>query len=219
MVSSRGAKSIGEVLTLLQREFADVSISKIRFLENQGLISPERTASGYRMFREIDIERLRYVLREQREHFLPLRVIKEKLDRGEVTLEHSPTKRSDEPRTRAELLAETALSDAQLRDLEQFGLIEAEHVDAQRCYGANAVAIAHVAAQFLQRGVEARHLRQFRTAVDREVDLYRQAVVALRAKAGTQARAEAHQELAELQRLGSEMRNELLRHALRSGVS
>src|SRR6478736_1537242 len=72
--------SIGEVLSLLQEEFPDITISKIRFLESQGLLDPERTPSGYRKFYEPDIARLRWILRQQKEHFLPLRVIKERLD-------------------------------------------------------------------------------------------------------------------------------------------
>src|SRR5450759_226446 len=80
VVSARSYLSIGDVLTLLRQEFPDVTISKIRFLESQGLVNPERTPSGYRKFYEHDVERLRWVLRQQREHFLPLKVIKDRLD-------------------------------------------------------------------------------------------------------------------------------------------
>ncbi|MGA8724087.1 MAG: MerR family transcriptional regulator, partial [Acidimicrobiales bacterium] len=79
-MSSRSYLSIGDVLTLLRQEFPDVTISKIRFLESQGLVNPERTPSGYRKFYEHDVERLRWVLRQQRENFLPLKVIKDRLD-------------------------------------------------------------------------------------------------------------------------------------------
>jgi DNA-binding transcriptional MerR regulator len=88
-MAERAFLSIGEVLTLLQDEFPDVTISKIRFLESQGLIDPERTPSGYRKFYEPDVERLRYILREQKEHYLPLKVIKDKLD-GVVSDEEAP---------------------------------------------------------------------------------------------------------------------------------
>ena len=80
-MSARSYLSIGDVLTLLRQEFPDVTISKIRFLESQGLVNPERTPSGYRKFYEHDVERLRWVLRQQREHFLPLKVIKDRLGR------------------------------------------------------------------------------------------------------------------------------------------
>ncbi|HEX4218521.1 MAG TPA: MerR family transcriptional regulator, partial [Acidimicrobiales bacterium] len=81
-MSGRSYLSIGDVLTLLRQEFPDITISKIRFLESQGLVNPERTPSGYRKFYEHDVERLRWVLRQQREHFLPLKVIKDRLDDG-----------------------------------------------------------------------------------------------------------------------------------------
>ncbi len=81
-MSGRSYLSIGDVLTLLRQEFEDITISKIRFLESQGLVNPERTPSGYRKFYEHDVERLRWVLRQQREHFLPLKVIKDRLDDG-----------------------------------------------------------------------------------------------------------------------------------------
>ena len=84
-MSSRSYLSIGDVLTLLRQEFPDVTISKIRFLESQGLVNPERTPSGYRKFYEHDVERLRWVLRQQREHFLPLKVIKDRLDEDGTT--------------------------------------------------------------------------------------------------------------------------------------
>src|SRR5262245_62740821 len=90
-MSDRAYMSIGEVLALLQAEFPDVTISKIRFLESQGLIDPERTPSGYRKFYPADIERLRWILKEQRENFLPLKVIKDRLESGEPITESEPT--------------------------------------------------------------------------------------------------------------------------------
>ena len=84
-MSSRTYLSIGDVLTLLREEFPDVTISKIRFLESQGLVNPERSPSGYRKFFEADVERLRWVLRQQREHFLPLKVIRDRLDAGDLS--------------------------------------------------------------------------------------------------------------------------------------
>jgi len=86
-VTSRTYLSIGDVLTLLREEFPDVTISKIRFLESQGLVNPERSPSGYRKFFDHDVERLRWVLRQQREHFLPLKVIRDRLDAGDIDLD------------------------------------------------------------------------------------------------------------------------------------
>ena len=96
-MADRAHLSIGEVLALLQDEFPDVTISKIRFLESQGLLDPERTPSGYRKFYDADIERLRWILRQQREHFLPLKVIKDRLESGRA---RSPTSELDRRRWR-----------------------------------------------------------------------------------------------------------------------
>jgi DNA-binding transcriptional MerR regulator len=100
MSMDKGYLSIGEVLSLLQDEFPDITISKIRFLESQGLIDPERTASGYRKFYEADLERLRFILREQKEHFLPLRVIKDRLDDGEIGAPATPVPSPNHPTQR-----------------------------------------------------------------------------------------------------------------------
>jgi DNA-binding transcriptional MerR regulator len=90
-MAERSHLSIGEVLNLLQDEFPDVTISKIRFLESQGLIDPERTESGYRKFKDVDVKRLRWILHQQRDHFLPLKVIKERLQSGELDLDEPTT--------------------------------------------------------------------------------------------------------------------------------
>jgi DNA-binding transcriptional MerR regulator len=100
MSMDKGYLSIGEVLSLLQDEFPDITISKIRFLESQGLIDPERTPSGYRKFYEVDLDRLRFILREQKDHFLPLRVIKDRLDDGEIGAPPSPTPSPNHPTQR-----------------------------------------------------------------------------------------------------------------------
>src|SRR3954470_15900681 len=91
-VAERAYLSIGEVLSLLREEFPDVTISKIRFLESQGLLDPERTPSGYRKFYEPDVERLRWILRQQREHFLPLKVIKGRLLSGGTAVDEAPAR-------------------------------------------------------------------------------------------------------------------------------
>ncbi len=108
--ATRGHLSIGEVLSLLQDEFPDITISKIRFLESQGLIDPERTPSGYRKFYEIDIARLRWILVQQRENFLPLKVIKERIERGELDDELSadsePDAKADQDPARAEVVVD-----------------------------------------------------------------------------------------------------------------
>src|SRR3982751_2335879 len=97
-MADRAHLSIGEVLSLLQGEFPDITISKIRFLESQGLLDPERTPSGYRKFYEPDIERLRWILVQQRENFLPLRVIKDRLAGDRTTATSTPERAREEPR-------------------------------------------------------------------------------------------------------------------------
>jgi DNA-binding transcriptional MerR regulator len=186
-------RGIGEVLQLLQAEFDGVTISKIRFLESEGLVTPARTASGYRKFSAADIERLRYVLTAQRDQYLPLRVIKEHLgaiDRGlRPAAAGPPVAPSSLPQTpgqpvaedfgaagtelrltRAELLAASKVSPALLAELETHGLVVADG----NHYGGDAIVVAQVAAELAAYGLEPRHLRAFRTAADREVGLIEQ---------------------------------------------
>jgi DNA-binding transcriptional MerR regulator len=188
-----GGSSIGEVLQLLQAEFADVTISKLRFLEAEGLVAPARTASGYRKFSAADIERLRYVLTAQRDQYLPLRVIKEHLgamDRGlRPSLGGPPVAPSDLPGppelpgaeefatygtelklTREELRVAAGISTELLDELESHNLVVARG----NHYDGDAILVAKTAAEFAQYGIEPRHLRPFRTAADREVGLIEQ---------------------------------------------
>jgi DNA-binding transcriptional MerR regulator len=184
---------IGEVLQLLQAEFADVTISKIRFLEAEGLVTPARTASGYRKFSAADVERLRYVLTMQRDQYLPLKVIKEHLgaiDRGlrpaPVGPPVAPATLPEPPGlpvaddfgasgielrlTRDELRAAAKISAELLAELESHGLV----VATGNHYDGDAIVIAQVAQELAAYGIEPRHLRAFRTAADREVGLIEQ---------------------------------------------
>jgi DNA-binding transcriptional MerR regulator len=187
--------SIGAVLAKLKPDFPDVSISKIRFLETEGLVEPERTPAGYRQFSVNDVERLRYVLAAQRDHYLPLRVIKDQLDAIDRGLEPAtPAPRlprslvsADGPSaedfvpaaavrmSRVELLADSSLTTEQLRELEGFALIAP---GAGGWYDADSALIARTAAELLQAGLEPRHLRPFRTAAERESALVAQMVSA-----------------------------------------
>lgn len=219
------ALTIGAVLAHVQDEFPDITISKIRFLESEGLLEPSRSPSGYRQFSTEHVERLRYILRAQRDHFWPLKVIKESLDALDRGLEGGansggrpvppvPSLDADiadvadvagrvgesdsqssvavagkdlqAPRrtrmrlTRAELMASAVLEPQTLTELESHGLIRA---DAQGHYDDEALRIAHACSGLGRYGIEARHLRPFRTAADREVGLIRQAVAGLPAGA------------------------------------
>ena len=172
------ALTIGEVINLLKEEFPDVSVSKVRFLEDQGLIHPGRSRSGYRQFHENDLKRLRYILRLQRDHFLPLKVIKSKLtmwDRGEEPATSSP---DGAPRLRRDLgdpdgeydadrlTAQSGLNSAQYRSLIEHGLLP-----EQGPYHDDHLAICIEAGRLIGLGLEARHLRSVLLAAARASDL------------------------------------------------
>ena len=297
--------SIGEVLSLLQDEFPDITISKIRFLESQGLIDPERTPSGYRKFYEADIDRLRWILVQQREHFLPLKVIKDRLadpeaGQGELLLsdgtppppapavtapvepepvpvaEDSPAHvaqavadaAADLAAASAEAVLDHADADTQpiwmvdlakasaaskadaaaaearlplasdsgptevsltaqelclaadisreaLRSLEQYGLIAGRPLGDDVFYDGDCLLIATKSAGFLERGVEARHLRMYKVAAEREAGFLEQLTMPLLKQRNPQARRDAVELVEELSALGHDLRGALLRANLR----
>jgi DNA-binding transcriptional MerR regulator len=319
--TDRSHLSIGEVLSLLQEEFPDVTISKIRFLEAQGLLDPERTPSGYRKFYEADVQRLRYILREQKDNYLPLKVIKDRLDEtgpvrtaptaaGPSGLEdggraapepaaaapaverqngltavalddrpapaaertlvppvapaartaprraapervadviEAPTPRA-QPRqagddatlqltgpsaagppsgaasagsvslTADELAQASGLSARAVRELEGYGLLECHVVGDTSYYDAEALVLARTAAGFLEHGIEARHIRGYKVAAEREAALYEQIVLPLLKQRNPDAKRRAGQTVAELVRLGDQMRSVLLRRGLRDHI-
>ncbi len=170
----RGQFGIGEVLAQLRPEFPDISPSKIRFLEAEGLIEPERSRSGYRRFSAPDIERLRYILTVQRDSYLPLRVIRERLaDGGDAAqAQSSGAGRAPEGLTRRQLLDAAEISETELTELEDYGLIRR----VSRQYGPDALAVARAVAALRQYGVQARHLRAVKASADREANLVEQVV-------------------------------------------
>jgi len=171
--TGRGQFGIGEVLAQLQPEFPDISTSKIRFLEAEGLIEPARSRSGYRRFSAADIERLRYILTMQRDSYLPLRVIRERLaDGAEGADGQPPAGRSSAGMTRRQLLDAAEISEAELTELEDYGLIRR----VGRQYGADALAVARALAALRQYGVQARHLRPVKAAADRAANLVEQVI-------------------------------------------
>ena len=336
-MEERAYLSIGEVLSLLKEEFPDVTISKIRFLESQGLLDPERTPSGYRKFYDTDVERLRWILRQQREHFLPLKVIKGRLRGGaegmgdeaspedgsgadapaggddlavgeptdvsadgsggtlleahagpgagagaagpgpgigaDVAASGGPSTGSDLPRARSsfggsglgdsapggsgqatthaptapstvggssfpgsggyldlppltvtatgvslslsELSAASGLDDEQLKELEKYGLLSGRKVASSIYYDEDALNVAMLAAGFMKYGVEARHLRMYKTAGEREAGFFEQVVMPMLKQRNPQARKQATDALAELTQLGQGLRAAMLRQLLR----
>lgn len=198
--------TIGAVLTALREEFPDVTVSKLRFLEAEGLVTPQRTPKGYRQFTAADVERLRFVLRAQRDQFWPLKVIRESLEAMDRGLEPAPpgglrprppapAPDADVPEpadlgaevsrmesravrvSRAELRDASGLEDDAVGELVGFGLL---HPDGDGWFGEGDLAVAGAAAALAAYGIEARHLRPFRIAADREVGLVEQALASRR---------------------------------------
>jgi DNA-binding transcriptional MerR regulator len=169
-----GRLTIGEVCNRLNGEFPDVSISKIRYLEDQGLLNPRRTQGGYRLFSEDDVERLETILRLQRDEFLPLRVIREELEAGAGTKRRrrrSVVDDGEEELDLAELCDRAGITVDRARELEEFGLLESRLEDGQRLYAESEADIAAACEALAQFGIGARNLRAFRTAANRESSL------------------------------------------------
>ena len=239
-VPARAYLSIGEVLNRLRPDFADITISKIRFLESEGLIEPQRTPSGYRKFTTSDLERLRYVLLAQRDQYLPLKVIKDNLDAIDRGLVPAATGSVPAPRptlglatidgemapstfgevsemrlSRDELLKNSGLKEDQLVELEGYGLINIRG----RHYDGDALAIAKAVTEMAGFGIEARHLRSFKSAADREIGLIEQVITPLTRQKGADSKARAEEVQKEIASLSIRLHAALVRgglHRLRS---
>ncbi len=203
---ARGYLGISEVLAQLRGDFPDISVSKIRFLETEGLITPARSPSGYRRFCVADVDRLRYILAAQRDQYLPLRVIKERLislDPGnQAAVRPGDRERDSQPDgkpgaaaalpggsapgllNRRELVAAAGLTEALLTELETFGLVRR----VGRQYGPDALQVALAAVALTTYGVEARHLRAVRAAAERETTMIESLVAPILAQRGRGAR-------------------------------
>ncbi|MDN3296486.1 MerR family transcriptional regulator [Streptomyces ficellus] len=223
--------SIGTVLHQLREEFPEVTISKIRFLESEGLVEPQRTASGYRKFSPRDVERLARILRMQRDHYLPLKVIREHLDaveRGEQvrlpsapgpqreSLDGNPWEAGEDRPTaarvgRAELLAAAGAGEEELAAWESYGLITPA---SDGGYDAEAVTVAKLVAELGRFGLEPRHLRAVKAAADREAGLVEQVVAPLRRHRNPQTRAHAEATAKELAALSVRLHAALVQTAL-----
>ena len=180
---TRAGVSIGQVLDELRVEFPDISPSKIRFLEAEGLIQPLRSSSGYRRFAVADIERLRFILTAQRDEYLPLRVIKERLDVVDGAAADGGGGAGEPPAlsmTRSELLTAARAAEGLLAELEDYGLVR-----RARAYGAQALSVLRAAALLAEYGIQPRHLRPVKAAAEREVSLVEQAVAPLTKQKGS----------------------------------
>ncbi|PWU49473.1 MerR family transcriptional regulator [Micromonospora globispora] len=227
--------SIGEVLAQLRVEFPDTTISKLRFLEAEGLVEPQRTAAGYRKYSWDDVARLRFVLTAQRDQYLPLRVIRDQLAEweasgsapgrqrptlvavgpgGEVPGRDAESAESSEVRLgRADLIARSGIAESTLAELERLGVLVS---DPPGWYDADALIIARAVAGLAAYGLEPRHLRGYRTAADREVGLFAQLVAPLARQSDPAARARAAETARELVALSQQLHAALVRVGLRS---
>jgi DNA-binding transcriptional MerR regulator len=236
--------SIGEVLGLLRPDFPDVSISKIRFLEAEGLVEPERAASGYRKFSPADLQRLRYILSAQRDHYLPLKVIREHLAAIERGLE-PPSEAGGSPRVpdsasaaaRAaeadatdaaeavgapelrisadELIANSGITHRQLDELLGYGLLRP--LPGTEYFDADALTVASTVAALGGYGLEPRHLRAYKSAADREIGVIEQVVRPGARHRDDSSRERAARQVAELTTLSIRLHAALVRQGLREG--
>ncbi|HET7572245.1 MAG TPA: MerR family transcriptional regulator [Gaiellaceae bacterium] len=203
--------TIGAVCRRLKAEFPDISISKIRYLEDQGLLALRRTQGGYRLFAEADVERLETILRLQRDEFLPLRVIREELESGagkERRRRRAAVGAAEESVDLDALCERAGITPARARELEEFGLLEPRVEGSQRSYSETDVDVAAACETLARFGIAPRHLRAFRSSADRETGLLEAVVApALRSRSperrlagldDLQTLAETAQELSEL---------------------
>jgi DNA-binding transcriptional MerR regulator len=217
-MSAQGARAylgIGEVIAQLQGEFPDISVSKIRFLESEGLIQPARSPSKYRQFGPGDVERLRFILTAQRDQYLPLRVIKDQLDAKERTGPQGVAGETARPpgRTllsRRDLLDAVGIDDKYLTELEDYGLVRR----SGRQYGPDALNAARTIVALDRYGVQPRHLRVVRASAERETSLIEQVVAPMLQQRSAGSRDRAGQMAREIAALSLQLHAALVGAAL-----
>lgn len=225
---SRDYMTIGEVVQRLQGAYPDLSISKVRFLEEEGLISPERTAGGYRKFDSSDVTRVEMVLRLQKDHFLPLAVIREKLaefDRGRVPVELEKSVGVSQPLPLAaeesgplpvdESPAALGIPVSFIRELAEFGLVQLEQGESGTAVDRSDVAIVHAAWDLRRFGVEPRHLRMYETFAEREATLFSQILMPAFRHKTADSKQRLAETLTEISGLTDDLKSRLLRRAVR----
>jgi DNA-binding transcriptional MerR regulator len=223
----RKALTIGAVAAILSKEFDDVSISKIRYLEDQKLVSPRRTAGGYRLYSQNDLDRLRTILRLQRDEFLPLRVIRQELSGGPSASGLPGAGSSNASRrakligtsrsrfSRDEVVEETGATPDFVRELAEFGLVDPRSESGNPIFDETDVEIVRAANELAKSGVGARNLRLFKTSADREVQLIEALLAPKFASRNPQRRKEATETLERMASVLSELKYALLVRDLR----
>jgi DNA-binding transcriptional MerR regulator len=239
MAGTRNYQSIGEVLVSVKTEFPDITISKIRFLEAEGLIEPERTPSGYRKFYVDDVERLRSILRMQRDEYLPLKVIKERLltqgdeeerfDEDGVAIEsdreaHAPASEelAEAPTglqmSLEEMSAASGVERDRIRELESFGIVCSHGPDGAKYYDGDDYIVLSIVKGFFRFGVEPRHLTMYKHFEEREADFFETIVAPTLRQKNPDARRAASETLADLAVTSRKFKQALLRSNLRDNL-
>jgi DNA-binding transcriptional MerR regulator len=223
--------TIGAVCKQLEREFPDISISKIRYLEDQKLLAPRRTPGGYRLYGPPDVSRLRTILRLQRDEFLPLRVIRQELAAGRADPEPAKGRTAPEPRSRRratvavkgpgsiyrleDILEDTGADRALVKELEEYGVIKGEQHDGETLYDDTDREIVRATQELKRFGVGGRNLRVFRTSADREAALLEQILAPALRSRNPERRREAVEALENLAAIASNLKHLLLIRDLR----
>src|SRR5436190_1358439 len=238
MAGTRNYQSIGEVLVAVKTEFPDITISKIRFLESEGLITPERTPSGYRKFYGDDVERLRSILRMQRDEYLPLKVIKERLARSdagedaegievEAVVDGNGTAPADDlaeaptglQMSLEEMSAATGVDRDRIKELESFGIVCTHGPEGARYYDGEDYIVLSIVKDFLRHGIEPRHLTMYKHFADRESSFFEALVAPTLRQRNPDARRAATQTLTDLSVTSRKFKQALLRNALREHLT
>jgi DNA-binding transcriptional MerR regulator len=239
MAGTRNYQSIGEVLVAVKTEFPDITISKIRFLESEGLITPERTPSGYRKFYVDDVDRLKSILRMQRDEYLPLKVIKERLVQSDAVdagadVELEGASAEGEGASVSEELAEaptglqmsleemsaaTGVDRERIKELESFGIVCTHGPEGGRYYDGEDYIVLSIVKDFLRHGIEPRHLTMYKHFADRESSFFEALVAPTLRQRNPDARRAATQTLTDLSVTSRKFKQALLRNALREHLT
>jgi len=231
MAGTRNYQSIGEVLVAVKTEFPDITISKIRFLEAEGLIEPERTPSGYRKFYVDDVDRLKSILRMQRDEYLPLKVIKERLlkndaevgaadgeerDTGDDAIEDAIDESlADAPTglqmSIEEMSAATGVERERIKELESFNIVCSHGPDGARYYDGDDYVVLSIVKDFFRYGIEPRHLTMYKHFADRESKFFEDLVAPRLRQKNPDARRVAAEMLADLSITSRKLKQALLR--------
>jgi DNA-binding transcriptional MerR regulator len=236
-MATRNYQSIGEVLVAVKTEFPDITISKIRFLEAEGLIEPERTPSGYRKFYAQDLEKLKSILRMQRDEYLPLKVIKERLLKQEAgedveldadgePIEAGAAEVSEEiadaptglQMSLDEMSAATGIEKERIKDLESFGIVCSHGPESAIYYDGDDYIVLSIVKDFFRYGVEPRHLTMYKHFEEREAAFFETIVAPMMRQRNPDARKAASQSLAELSKISRKFKQALLRTNIRDHI-